>query len=63
MNEFTNVSTGGAILKDYYPDRESVTVLQDALRKRRKKRALERFGDMPTESKERESANSGYGLL
>lgn len=63
MNDFLGVSTGGSLLKEYYPDRDSMSVLQAALRKRRKNRKKNRFGLMPQDQKELDSANMGFGLL
>lgn len=44
MNKFLGVSTGGAILKKDYPDERPMSVLEDALYKRRKRKKKKLLG-------------------
>lgn len=61
MNQFLDVSTGGSLLKNYYPARQ-MSVLESALKKRRRKK-MNQYGFEPNDMDMIQASNMGYGKM
>lgn len=62
MNQFLNVSSGGNLLKNYYAGPQPMSVLQSALKKRRRKK-MKQYGFEPNDMNMIEQSNMGYGKM
>lgn len=62
MNTFLNVGTGGGLLKNYYPQANPMSTLQNALKKRRR-RKMNQYGMEPNDMGMIESSNMGYAKM
>lgn len=63
MNQFLDVSSGGALLKEFYPQASPMSVLQSVLKKRRRRQMINREGMQAPDMDMIESANAGFAPI